>query len=98
MESHRLNAPFGVPVTFKDTSYLLLTQHHYINFYDPKLRIPMLVNYKLTAEDISSKVDRRNCFRKDIRLDVKETSECFHYIRSGYDRGHLAPNSKYENE
>ena len=92
--SKKLNAPFGVPRSRLPTSDLLLTQNHYLLGYNPKLHIPMFVNYRMAISDYEESVKRYNCFRRDIRLTDSEASLCIDYSRSGYDRGHLAPNGK----
>ena len=41
-------------------------------------------------------IKRKNCFRHDIRLEPAQSSNCSNYNRSGYDRGHLAPNADFD--
>lgn len=36
---------------------------------------------------------RQDCFRGDVRLKPNESGNCASYSRSGFDRGHLVPNS-----
>lgn len=94
--SIKLNTPFGVPRSWSPTSDLLLTQHKYLLGYNPKLHIPMFVNYRMAVSDYENTVKRYDCFRRDIRLTESEASLCTDYSRSGYNRGHLAPNGKKE--
>lgn len=87
------------PVTQKTKSVatrkLIELDHQYFKIgYDPKLRLAHYVSYDLTADQLKSKrFKRKNKFKTDPLLQQQglpfvESSE---YLRSGYDRGHLAP-------
>lgn len=50
----------------------------------------------LFTQKASQSAPRRNCFRRDIRLTHGHASLCTHYSRSGFDRGHMAPNGDFD--
>ena len=43
-------------------------------------------------QQLETNVGRKNYFRRDIRLYENESALCEDYHRSGFDRGHMAPN------
>ena len=46
-------------------------------------------------QQLNTNIPRKNCFRRDIRLSNEQSSHCSDYSRSGYDRGHMAPNGNF---
>jgi len=89
------HAPWGVPVdlTF-DAGTRVLYQRHWMTGYDPDLRMPVWVAYRLRAEDLTQPRRRTQCFRSDDRLSIgKRKTRCATYRGSGFDRGHLVPSA-----
>ena len=70
----------------------LLPSTAYVICYDPVAKIALWASYHLTAEDLLQS-DRRDAFRTDPRLTDTESAHCDDYAGSGYDRGHVVPNS-----
>ena len=65
---------------------------HYTGFslsYNNNTKIANWVGYELTADETVSKVKRVNKFVKDPNVMNSATNK--DYLKSGYDRGHLAP-------
>lgn len=91
----------GLPVVESSFSQpKVLINESYITAYDEKLRNPVWVafrlgNYQDTAKiqkwDKIQKWERPDFFVADERTDSKVTHEA--YDKSGYDRGHMAPNA-----
>ena len=46
-------------------------------------------------QDLTSHFDRKDCFRRDPRIPITDSSNCSDYSHSGFDRGHLAPNGRH---
>ncbi len=83
----RTHLPWGQPACPK-----LLPSQAYIVCYDPHAKIGLWAAYELKAEDLIT-IDRRDAFRSDPRLSQDESAHCDDYANSGYDRGHVVPNS-----
>lgn len=94
--SHKTHAPWGLPKSTSKTSNLILTQKSYVIGYDTQLHLPLWVTYKLTSKQVNISLPRWNCFRKDIRLTDDESSFCYSYYKSGFDRGHMAPSDDFD--
>lgn len=59
---------------------------------DARLRIPVWVQYRLTAEDLGGPGDRdASSFAEDDSLPGMARAQLADYRHSGYDRGHSAP-------
>ena len=78
-------SPYGDP----DGPWLHLVNPGYEVGYDEMERVPRSAAYKVTRND-GSHGPRPSGFRVDTRTRSKVRSEV--YVRSGYDRGHMAPN------
>ena len=89
--------PWGVPQNSKSSiNERLLIQKHYVINHDADLRIPIWVSYRLTKDDLDASLDRRGCFRRDVRLSPDDGARCGDYdepfgTQPRYDRGHLVP-------
>jgi endonuclease G len=59
--------------------------------YNSEYKIANWVAYELTAEEVGGRVKRSDKFVPDPMVAKDETSKNEDYVRSGYDRGHLAP-------
>lgn len=73
----------------------VLLDHKYFKvYYDPDLRLPRLVVYTLTAEHLREATTKRHdSFRPDPLLMIQHRPyvDKKEYVRSGYDKGHMAP-------
>ena len=58
--------------------------------YDPKYKQARWVAYELTESETNPEVERNNAFKPDplVKSGSAENSD---YLKSGYDKGHLAP-------
>jgi len=93
---HSLHFPWSIPQSSEeDNNTVVLTQKQYVIGYSTTFHIPLWVGYRLTAKQLQTNVKRKNCFRRDIRLTLAETSQCSNYQGSGMDRGHMAPNGDF---
>lgn len=81
------HAPWGLPSCPR-----LLPHPEYIVCYDLEQRVALWVSYSLKRQDIA-KLTRRDAFRSSPRLTDEENARCSDYLGSGYDRGHMVPNS-----
>ncbi len=70
----------------------LLPSVAYVVCYDPGAKIALWASYRLTADDLIH-TQRADAFRTDPRLTGAESAHCDDYAGSGYDRGHVVPNS-----
>lgn len=84
------NLRIGVPVF---TDYVIDREWFCIGF-SRKHRQPLWVQYRLLATEVENKVvERSNNFHKD--LIIPESPIPKDYVKSGYDRGHMAPARRY---
>ena len=60
-------------------------------FYDNVRKVPLWVQYRVTAEDVEPKVDRPPRFYPDRLLPVSWRVQPSDYDGTGMDRGHQAP-------
>lgn len=71
----------------------LLCHRAYAVVYLPSCKVPLLVSYKLNADEIGD-VARTNKFTADPLLPARESADASDYAATAadrYDRGHLAP-------
>ena len=78
----------------------LLCKADYATFVSPATRDPVWVAEHLTTEQImSAGMIRRHCvFRSDRELDPDARAELRDYRKSGWDRGHMAPDADMPND
>jgi endonuclease G len=81
-------APKGLPITTTKTS--LICHKTYLVKYDPVCKIPAIVVEHLIPSEIGG-TEPRVQFRPDPDLSSETRAELSDYVKSGYDRGHLAP-------
>ena len=84
--------PFGLPVTAGANNETVLYSREYVLNHDADLRTATWVAYRLTAADALARRARTDCFRRDLRLPVSQSSVCEDYVEPIFDRGHLVPN------
>lgn len=75
------------------TNERMILQREWITWYDDDLRQPIWVAYGLTADDAQASLSRKNCFRKDPRLEDEVASVCEDYEEPIFDRGHMVPSA-----
>jgi len=63
----------------------------YIVGYDETIKSPIWVAYSVDRHNLRKLVGRSSSFRSDSRLLKKHRIYSSTYIKSGYDRGHMAP-------
>lgn len=61
--------------------------------YDKDNKIAKWVGYELTKEELSVHRKREDNFQEDTSIPSSFRATLYDYKRSGYDRGHLAPNA-----
>ncbi|KAJ7386453.1 hypothetical protein OS493_008582 [Desmophyllum pertusum] len=88
--------PWGVPEGGAGQGGCILTQQDFVTGYSTSLHLPLWVAYRLDGEKSSQSDKRRNCFRRDVRLNDSHSSLCTHYSGSGFDRGHMAPKADFD--
>lgn len=88
-EVEQLHLPYGTPAVSEDE--LLLHQDEFIINYNQKHRVPMWVAYKLDLSLFNYNLERKDCFRRDIRLSQEISPVCDDYDEPIYDRGHMVP-------
>ncbi|RDD43637.1 Ectonucleotide pyrophosphatase/phosphodiesterase family member 3 [Trichoplax sp. H2] len=95
LQSENRNFPWGIPRFRKSMDTCTLYQKHFITGYSNTYRVPIFTGYHLTDVETLRPLSRKDCFRRDIRLNIAtQASNCSNYYRSGYNRGHLAPNGE----
>lgn len=78
---------------------IIMLDHKYFKIaYNPKRRLAQYVTYQLSAEQLKNKnASRANKFIPDPILLKRKISYVVtaEYVRTGYDRGHLAPSADF---
>lgn len=87
----------GLPrPTTSSEDEMLLVQDDYLIWYDRGLRVPLWVAYRLTAANLQGPSERPEAFRPDPRLPDEASADASDYARSGFDRGHMAPDADFK--
>lgn len=63
---------------------------NYLSEYSIKYKIPIVVNWTITKDELSNCNKRKGTFHRDLLLEGEDASPK-DYTNSGYDRGHLSP-------
>ncbi len=94
VSSSESTLPFGWPVPISDSKIIdpvqLLENKCYDVGYSNARANPLWVTYRLTRHKDEGVDKRQSKFITDTRTSAQIVHE--HYNRSGYDRGHMAPN------
>ena len=78
-----------------DCTYERLKKTHLEICYNPDWKIPFWVGYRLDADQLKGKANRRGDFRIDPDLDAGLQATGEDYRGSGFDLGHMAPPSDF---
>ena len=86
------------PASWNASLMELCAPHHgFVDGYSPVLRVPLYAVEHLTREHViehqRNHEGRTDSFRPDDRLTHSQRAELSDYKRSGYDRGHMAPDA-----
>lgn len=79
-------------------SLVLLKKTAFNIFYYPEYKLPLRVSYELSEEMVRTKAaKRKDKFFADPELKMRKVSYALptDYLRSGYDRGHMAPSEDF---
>ena len=87
--------PWGVPTQHESGNVTLECHEGYSLLHDNDAKIPVWVSYTLTPEHTLGCSSRTEAFVADEALQEGLRSEPSDYVRSGYDKGHLAPNGDF---
>ena len=63
----------------------------YVLAQDPRLKIPVWVQYELSTDKLNGSAERSDDFRADTSIPNGFRAELEDYEGSGFDRGHMAP-------
>jgi endonuclease G len=63
----------------------------YVLAQDGRFKIPLWVQYELSAEELNGPAERTNDFQPDTSIPFGFRAELADYSGSGYDRGQMAP-------
>jgi len=75
-----------------------LCRSGYANEFNFNYRLSNYVLEKVTVSGVSGKVVRKNDFREDTDIPAEFRTKKYDYIRTGYDRGHLAPAADFTDD
>ncbi|HNX74691.1 MAG TPA: DNA/RNA non-specific endonuclease [Candidatus Rifleibacterium sp.] len=81
----------GNPITASSTRLTILKNLAYHTGYSDERRNPIWAAYRLDTDNSSDTFKRPKGFKVDLRTSARITPS--DYVKSGYDRGHMAPNS-----
>lgn len=76
----------------------VLDKKYFVLCYDPDRKTPRWVGYALTRDDVgAAKAMREDLgFHPDPALPKKARAENADYVKSGYDKGHMAPAADFK--
>ena len=76
---------------YPSTAGTILYRKGYVLDHDNDKKVATWVSYHLTDKYLVQNVERTDDFRPDPDLPKGQRSELIDFVKSGYDRGHLAP-------
>jgi len=78
-------------------AFPVIQRTKYVVQYDASRRVPAWVYECLTPALLKGKNTRKGCtFKVDKELSVEHQARNRDYVKSGFDRGHMAPSSDYK--
>lgn len=89
---YKYEPPKRIKTTHKD---ITLCFHGFATRYSSKHKIAMWSAERLTSSRLTKAEDipRKNSFHSEMRIPELSRAKLKDYVRSGYDRGHLAPSA-----
>ena len=81
---------WGAPVTVEGDNQYLCRTGYAVN-YNYKTETPYYVVESVTKEHLDGNSKRKNNFHDDTDIPVEHRSAVKEYLKSGFDKGHLAP-------
>jgi len=84
---------FSLNVGGLDSCDYSLNRIAYFSCFDSQLKIPRLVAYKLTRDNVKKRRVRLKRFYADKDIPKPFRVSSYHYTNSGYHRGHMMPNA-----
>lgn len=87
LPAENINTLPGIP----NQEGIMIERQGYTVGYDCKWKIPSWVSYHIKREYIVNKVKRYHSFLEDKNLAKNCRAVLKDYVKSGYDRGHMAP-------
>jgi endonuclease G len=90
------NCLMGAPVlryNFGETTVVGRTGYALTHSND--LKIPLWVCEHVTADELEDGCTRGDWFRSDPQIPIRGRAKKSDYLRSGYDRGHMAPSEDF---
>lgn len=91
------NLVFGFPIPTSEKQFhsnnalVRIDRAHYTLLHDNRFKTSLFVSYHLSKEDLMGIVSREDRFASDPLLPIGHRGELADYLKSGFDRGHLAP-------
>jgi len=81
---------YELPATKKGEK--IIEHTGFVLSFNSQTNNPNWVAWDLTADEVNTKaVSRSNDFKGDPLVDERNRVETTHYVKSGYDRGHMCP-------
>ncbi len=94
--------PLGIHTSSdKDVSArsFYLCKDKFAIMYDPEVKNPVWVSQMLTKESVLTKnIEREENFRPDPELPPAAQASLDSFVRSGFDRGHMAPAADFRDD
>lgn len=84
-----------VPQLSEEVNVTPICHHGYAALHDDDHLIPRFVSYVLTGSHTLGCEKRANKFHEELQLPADRRATLRDYLKSGYDRGHNAPNSDF---
>lgn len=85
------NVIWGAPKLLNEVNTQYLCKLDYAINYNYKTKVANYVVEHIQPTQLIKKSSRKNDFREDIEIPFQYRSTLQDYVRSGYDRGHMAP-------
>ena len=80
----------GIPKLSSDTNIIKLCHENYLSEYSTKEKIPMVVTWSITNDELDNCNKRKGKFSQDPMANGEDVSPNL-YKNTSYDRGHYSP-------